>query len=160
MAADAWLEIKDAAGARRVPIDKDVFAIGRRTGNDLKLNEADISREHADLSREGGVFTLRDRQSRFGTFVNGERVTERALTHGDLIRLGQNGGVEMVFLSQPVVELNPSAESHAERTMTSAGSEFRQVAALLEGLRALGSARVLDEVLALVIDSAIELSGA
>ena len=34
------------------------------------------------------------------------------------------------------------------------------MAALLEGLRALGSARVLDEVLALVIDSAIELSGA
>lgn len=160
MAADAWLEIKDAVGARRVPIDKDVFAIGRRTGNDLKLNEADISREHAELSHEGGVFTLRDRQSRFGTFVNGERVTERALSHGDLIRLGQNGGVEMVFLCQPIVELRSSADSHAERTMTSAGSEFRQVAALLEGLRALGSARVLDEVLALVIDSAIELSGA
>ena len=34
------------------------------------------------------------------------------------------------------------------------------MAALLEGLRALGSGRVLDEVLALVLDSAIEVTGA
>ena len=38
--------------------------------------------------------------------------------------------------------------------------DLRQVAALLEGLRALGSGRVLDEVLALVLDSAIEVTGA
>src|SRR5437870_4210396 len=34
------------------------------------------------------------------------------------------------------------------------------MAALLEGLRALGSGRVLDDVLALVLDSAIEVTGA
>ena len=34
------------------------------------------------------------------------------------------------------------------------------MAALLEGLRALGSGKVLDEVLALVLDSAIEVTGA
>ena len=45
-------------------------------------------------------------------------------------------------------------------SQTSAGGDIRQVATLLEGLRALGSARVLDDVLALVIDSATELSGA
>ena len=39
-------------------------------------------------------------------------------------------------------------------------ADLHQVAMLLDGLRALGSGRVLDEVLALVIDSAIELSGA
>jgi serine phosphatase RsbU (regulator of sigma subunit) len=38
--------------------------------------------------------------------------------------------------------------------------DFRQIATLLDGLRALGSERVLDEVLALVMDSAIEVSGA
>src|SRR4029453_6516133 len=38
--------------------------------------------------------------------------------------------------------------------------DFRQIASLLDGLRALGSARVLEEVLALVMDSAIEVSGA
>jgi serine phosphatase RsbU (regulator of sigma subunit) len=38
--------------------------------------------------------------------------------------------------------------------------DLRHVAALLEGLRALGSGRVLDDVLALVMDSAIEVSSA
>src|SRR5207247_4540930 len=48
----------------------------------------------------------------------------------------------------------------AEKSAASAATELRQMAALLEGLRALGSGRVLDEVLALVLDSAIEVTGA
>ena len=43
---------------------------------------------------------------------------------------------------------------------TSAIGDMRQIAALLEGLRALSSARVLDDVLNLVMDSAITVSGA
>jgi serine phosphatase RsbU (regulator of sigma subunit) len=157
---DAWLEISDGSGLRRVPIEKDVFTVGRRAGNDLKLGAADVSREHAEIAREGDEYVLRDHQSRFGTFVNTVRVAEQALKHGDLIRLGQSGGVEMVFFCEPVAALRASVGPLTERAITSAGSELRQVAALLEGLRALGSARVLDEVLALVIDSAIDLSGA
>ncbi|HEY3380153.1 MAG TPA: SpoIIE family protein phosphatase [Vicinamibacterales bacterium] len=157
--SDARLEINDEAGRRTVPIEKDAFTIGRRTGNDLRLVGADISREHAEIARGGDGYLIRDRQSRFGTFVNNEQVAERALMHGDLIRLGQSGGVEMVFLSEAMAQ-TMVLEASAERTATSAGGELRQVATLLEGLRALGSARVLDEVLALVIDSAIDLSGA
>ena len=48
----------------------------------------------------------------------------------------------------------------SDRHTTSAVGDLRQVAALLEGLRALGSGRVLDEVLALVMDSALEVTGA
>jgi serine phosphatase RsbU (regulator of sigma subunit)/pSer/pThr/pTyr-binding forkhead associated (FHA) protein len=150
------LEISEPLGRRVVAIDKELFAIGRRTGNDLRLTAADISREHAEIARAGAGFLIRDRQSRFGTFVNGVQVAEQALNHGDLIRLGQSGGIEMVFLSEGDLR----HDSSAERLSTSAGGELRQVAALLEGLRALGSARVLDDVLAMVIDSAIELSGA
>jgi len=155
---DVRLEISDELGRRIVAVDKELFTIGRRTGNDLRLVGADISREHAEVARDGERFVLRDRQSRFGTFVNNVQVSEHTLKHGDLIRLGQSGGVEMVFLCESVEPLRQ--EPTGERTATSAGGELRQVAALLEGLRALGSARVLDEVLALVIDSAIELSGA
>jgi serine phosphatase RsbU (regulator of sigma subunit) len=158
--SDAWLEINDGSGPRRVPIEKDTFTVGRRAGNDLKLSAADISREHAELARDGDHYVIRDRQSRFGTFVNAARVTEQALKHGDLVRFGQSGGVEMVFFCEPVAPLRASNGPITERTITSAGSELRQVAALLEGLRALGSARLIDDVLALVIDSAIDLSGA
>ncbi len=157
---DAWLEIRDGLGLRRVLIEKDLLTVGRRGGNDLKLDGADISREHAEIAREGDRYVIRDRQSRFGTFVNAARVTEHELKHGDLIRLGQSGGIEMVFFCEPVAPLRASTGPLTERAITSAAAELRQVAALLEGLRALGSAHLLDEVLALVIDSAIDLSGA
>ena len=124
-------------------------------------SEPDISREHAEVVRDGDRYLLRDRESRFGTFVNNVRVVkEQALKHGDLIRLGQTGGKEMVFLCEPVQELRARPMDTSTGQMSAAGSELRQVAALLEGLRALGSSRVLDDVLALVIDSAIELSAA
>ena len=40
------------------------------------------------------------------------------------------------------------------------GGDLHQIAVLLEALRGMGSGRVLDEVLALVLDSAIEVTGA
>jgi sigma-B regulation protein RsbU (phosphoserine phosphatase) len=148
---EARLEVNDSLGRRPVLIDKPVFTIGRRSGNDLHLMGSDVSRDHAEITQADGRFMVKDRGSRYGTFVNGAQVTEHALAHGDRIQLGRTGGAELVFMldDQPV-----------ERQPTSAVGDLRQVAALLEGLRALGSGRVLDEVLALVMDSAIELTGA
>ena len=149
------LEVTDALGRRMVPLEKPVFSIGRRSGNDLQLVGSDVSRDHAEISRDADKYILRDRGSRYGTFVNSQQVEEKVLTHGDLIRLGRSGGAEMVFL----VDEAP-ASSSGEKHTTSAVGDLRQIAALLEGLRALGSGRVLDEVLALVMDSAIEVTGA
>jgi len=147
------LVVTDTLGRRIVPLDKPLFTIGRRSETDLRLPGADISRVHAEISVERGVCTIRDRASRFGTFVNGERTSEHVLVHGDHIRLGQSGDTEITFV---VDDEAPSVEKSA----VSAATELRQMAALLEGLRALGSGRVLDEVLALVLDSAIDVTGA
>src|SRR6266705_7147286 len=148
------LVVTDALGRRIVNIDKPVFTIGRRSECDLRLTGADISRVHAEIAVENGSITIRDKQSRFGTFVNGERIAaEKALAHADQLRFGQAGDTDIYFY---VDEEAPSVE----RSAVSAASELRQMAALLEGLRALGSGRVLDDVLALVLDSAIEVTGA
>jgi phosphoserine phosphatase RsbU/P len=150
---DARLEVTDALGRRIVPIAKGQFEIGRRETNDLRLAGSEVSRDHAEIAAQDNQFVLRDRNSRYGTYVNGEQVAERMLAHGDRIRLGRTGGAEMVFLladSPPPVE----------RATTTAIGDLRQIAVLLEGLRALGSGRVLDDVLSLVLDSAIEVSGA
>jgi len=96
---------------------------------------------------------LHDRQSTFGTFVNDEKIESRKLAPGDRVRLGQSADVEIIYA------LGDEAPS-AEKSAASAAVELRQMAVLLDGLRALGSGRVLDEVLALVLDSAIEVTGA
>ncbi len=154
--SDGRLEVTDALGRRVIQIDKPVFSIGRRSGNDLQLVGSDVSRDHAEIARDGGQFVLRDRGSRYGTYVNGEGITEHALKHGDLVRLGRSGGAELVFLLEEAPVSSISSDKHT----TSAVGDLRQIAALLEGLRALGSGRVLDEVLALVMDSALEVTGA
>src|ERR687887_1583401 len=150
---DARLEVTDALGRRIVPISKAVFEIGRRETNDLRLAGSEVSRDHAEIAAGDKTFVIRDRNSRYGTYVNDQQVTEHTLSHGDRIRLGRSGGAEMVFL---VAETVPSQD----RATTTAIGDLRQIAALLDGLRALGSGRVLDDVLALVLDSAIDVSGA
>ena len=151
---DARLQITDSQGRRVVPLDKPMFIIGRRTAADLQLVSADISREHAEIERVGLQYLLRDRGSRYGTFVNGEQVTERPLEHGDRIRLGRTDGIELVFMTE--------ASTHASglREAASDAGDLRQMAAILNGLRALGTGRVLEEVLTLVLDSALDVTKA
>jgi sigma-B regulation protein RsbU (phosphoserine phosphatase) len=149
--SDARLEVHDSLGRRIVALDKPAFTIGRRTGNDLHLMGSDVSRDHAEISHADGRYIVRDRGSRYGTFVNGSQITEHTLSHGDRIQLGKTGGAELVFLLD---------DSPPQTHSSTVAGDLRQVAVLLEGLRALGSGRVLDEVLILVMDSAIEVTGA
>jgi serine phosphatase RsbU (regulator of sigma subunit) len=151
--ARARLEVTDALGSRTIPIEKDLFLIGRRSGHDLHLDGADVSRDHAEIARKGDRFTLRDRGSQWGTFVNGEPIAERVLEHGDRIHVGRVSGADLVFLIDQAPALTSAASA-------SAVSDLRQIATLLEALRAVGSGRVLDEVLELVLDSALEVTGA
>jgi phosphoserine phosphatase RsbU/P len=151
--ASARLEVTDALGSRTIPIQKDLFIIGRRSSHDLHLDGADVSRDHAEIEQRGDRFTLRDRGSRCGTFVNGELITERALEHGDRVHIGRSSGADLVFLLDQAPALTTPVSA-------SAISDLRHIATLLEALRAVGSGRVLDEVLVLVLDSALEVTGA
>jgi len=150
---NARLEVNDGLGQRIVPINKALLCIGRRTESDLRLVGSDVSREHAEIVQQNGDWILRDKGSRYGTYVNGEAVTEHKLTHGDRVQFGRASGADVVFLTG-------DGPAHTDRSHASAVNDLRQLAALLEGLRALGSGRVLDDVLALVLDAAIDVAGA
>ena len=132
--ADPRLEVNDGLGRRVIPIDKATLTIGRRTESDVRLVGSDVSREHAEILREDGALVLKDRGSRYGTFVNGEAITEHRLAHGDRVQFGRTGGAEVVYLTD-------SASSSGTSTAGTAVGDIRQMATLLEGLRALGSGR-------------------
>jgi phosphoserine phosphatase RsbU/P len=149
----AQLKVTDQGGERVVSLDRGRLSIGRRAENDLCLAGTDVSRDHAEIEMQGpGAYVLRDRNSRYGTFVNDEQVSEHRLQHRDVIRFGRGSSATAVFLLTD----DPSTEHYSTSVVTG----LRQVTALLDGLRALGSGRVLDEVLAIVIDSAIGLASA
>ena len=67
--------------------------VGRDPACDTVLGGNEISRHHADLNVDGPVTSVRDRDSRNGVFVNGERVSHAPLARGDVVRCGEWIGV-------------------------------------------------------------------
>jgi DNA-binding NtrC family response regulator len=67
--------------------------IGRAEDSDVLLDGAETSRRHVVIEFTGGRHEVRDLQSRNGTFVNGNRVTNSALKRGDVLRIGGWVGV-------------------------------------------------------------------
>ncbi len=62
--------------------------LGRHSSNDLVLDDSGASRRHCAFVRGAEGCRVVDLDSHNGTFVNGEKVTERALAPGDEIRIG------------------------------------------------------------------------
>jgi hypothetical protein len=72
-------------------LDKDEVFIGRDINNDVVINDSEVSRRHARLTRQAEGYLLEDLGSTNGTFVNGERLTRPyPLRPGETIMLGEN----------------------------------------------------------------------
>jgi pSer/pThr/pTyr-binding forkhead associated (FHA) protein/thioredoxin reductase/NAD-dependent dihydropyrimidine dehydrogenase PreA subunit len=63
------------------------LTIGRDPTSELFLEDRSVDRHHATLAWRGDAFWVRDNSAR-GTYVNGERVVERALQDGDALTIG------------------------------------------------------------------------
>ncbi len=83
------LQIKDESGkTTTVPLTRDEITIGRKEGNTIRLTERNVSRTHARFLKKGEEIHVED-VSRYGTRVNGERITEtRRVGAGDTIQIG------------------------------------------------------------------------
>jgi pSer/pThr/pTyr-binding forkhead associated (FHA) protein len=63
--------------------------VGRGLAAELRIDENSVSRRHAILvPRPTGARVLDDRSSN-GTFVNGRRIVQADLKHGDVLTLGR-----------------------------------------------------------------------
>ncbi len=83
----AWL-VNDDGGAS-FQLNQGDTRLGRGTANDIILADPAVSREQALIREQDASFTLYDRASTYGTFVNGQRVAgPMLLRHGDVIRMG------------------------------------------------------------------------
>ena len=67
-------------------MDKERFLLGRsKTQADLRLDDPNVSRQHAVIERVGAAFYIVDLGSTNGVHIGGERVARRALSDGDVI---------------------------------------------------------------------------
>jgi serine/threonine protein kinase len=63
------------------------YVLGRGDDCSIQLSDPRISRHHCRIDVKAGRAQLKDAESSWGTFVNGDRVTEYALQPGDLVTL-------------------------------------------------------------------------
>lgn len=99
------IELRILSGARAgqiVKLEQPIIAIGRDASSDLRFDpqsDLDVSTNHAEVRRSGNGWVLYDRQSRNGTFVNGERVSSvRPLHDGDVVAFGAQGPAVAVHI--------------------------------------------------------------
>ena len=78
---------------RPVPLTQPLVTIGRASANDIVIQNAVASRQHARLEQRGLDYWLTDLGSTNGTSVNGRRVVQsQMLNDGDIIRIGDQQG--------------------------------------------------------------------
>ncbi len=99
-----------------IPLPEGEYCVGRQSTNDLQLEDNAVSRRHCLFIRSGDGCTLKDLDSRNGTFVTGTPVTEQQLSAGDEIRIG---GSVFCYLT------DPSGSLGAEKQPTSSTRELR-----------------------------------
>jgi hypothetical protein len=86
----AWQAERLPKLLRPHPGNNHPLRIGRDPASGLRLNHETVSRVHAELSRQGGLWVLRDLGSTNGTTVNGRRVISAAVVkEGDQISFGR-----------------------------------------------------------------------
>ena len=91
------------------------FHIGRDASCEIRLADSQVSRRHAEVSRQRGEWIIRDLQSSNGLFVEGQRVEAAPLGDGVNVRLGADGpalhiGPERTVASQPARQAEPAKQ--------------------------------------------------
>ena len=77
-------------------LDRDWLTVGRDPSNDIVINDPQVSRQHARITRQGQMVVIEDLGSTNGTFANGMRLTgSHVLSNGDVIGLGN--GVTLTY---------------------------------------------------------------
>ncbi len=108
---------------RRGPQPEKIFALsgdtvtlGRDVGNDIAVNDAEVSRQHTRLVLQAGGYVVEDLGSTNGTFVNDIRITgPTALSDGDIVGVGETVTLvyEAAALAAPDTILTPGAPAVA-----------------------------------------------
>ena len=72
----------------RFILEKDVLVLGRAAASDIHLENDNVSRSHARLTRIDDEYTLEDLDSRNGILLNGLSVHSAVLRDGDEVHIG------------------------------------------------------------------------
>jgi pSer/pThr/pTyr-binding forkhead associated (FHA) protein len=136
--------------------------IGRSNSASVPLDDRLASRAHCRIERQGDVFVLRDEGSQNGTFLNGSQVLSSVLSPGDQIRIGTTTiyfqrEPDAKSMTETVIAVAPLKTDELVQQLTKERSNLLRLQRIN---RMISGERDLPTLLRLIVDSAIELTGA
>ncbi len=82
-------------GNKYIALERNIINIGRKRDNHVVIDDARVSRVHAQIRLRFGRFVIYDLGSTGGTYVNNHRITEAILHPGDVISVA---GIPLVYV--------------------------------------------------------------
>jgi pSer/pThr/pTyr-binding forkhead associated (FHA) protein len=161
-----WLEY----AGRRLPVDPGTYVVGRSTGAELVLDDALVSRRHAQFVVTEDAIRVEDLGSVNGLFVNGERVNgERKLVAGDCVVVGKQElvvGASMTtsdrprevgrFTADTLVGLEPEPRADSDSESTHQGDALELLGGVADKVLALGRGDEAERILASYLKNLME----
>ena len=82
---------------REYEIDQEVMTVGRKTDNDIHIDNLAVSGNHAKILTILNDSFIEDLDSTNGTLINGEKISKHALQNGDVIAIGKH---EITYINE------------------------------------------------------------
>jgi pSer/pThr/pTyr-binding forkhead associated (FHA) protein len=83
-------ELIPLGGGDAIPLFKKSLLVGRRESCDIVLRFPNVSTHHCQLTVSGGYWYVHDMQSRNGTKVNGQRVSDKLVKPADVLSIAKH----------------------------------------------------------------------
>jgi phosphoserine phosphatase RsbU/P len=145
-----------------ITLDHSPFSVGRKVDKDLVIADPRVSRDHALIVSEGGLFFVVDEGSKHGTYVNGERVQRKSLERNDRLEFGVRDGSYVVF--NPHHGTSNSAREFLSQIsgihISDNTTDLEKLTLFLEAARKLNTSGVLDEILVTLLEATLKLTRA
>lgn len=125
----------DGLVLKDIPLTKERMSIGRKSHNDIQIDNLAISGEHAVIVTILNDSFLEDLGSTNGTLVNGAPIKRHFLQNGDTIELGK---YKLKYVNEAVQQTTPA---DFEKTMVLRPDVMRQTAEQMDN-KAFGDTQV------------------
>lgn len=105
----------DGTVMKEVPLDRERLTVGRRSSNDLQIDNLAVSGEHALIVTILNDSFLEDLGSTNGTLVNGVPIKKHILQHNDVIEIGK---YKLKYIAEHIATgMQPAVAAEFEKTM-------------------------------------------
>jgi serine phosphatase RsbU (regulator of sigma subunit)/pSer/pThr/pTyr-binding forkhead associated (FHA) protein len=148
---------------KNIVLNRTPFSVGRKVDKDLVIADPRVSRDHAQIVQEDGVFFVIDLGSKHGTFVNGERIQRQKLERNDRLEFGARDAAYIIFNPEQrgsntarefLSQISGIQKAPGETT------DLPKLRLFLEAARKLNTAGVLDEILMTMLEVTLQLTKA